>query len=236
MIKNYKNFPGMIAFATGILLGTLLFGGLAWADLEAVFYGLTHLTNTPLNGLVCPPLMTRSEVTHLTVTAHNDHDLPIAPVVRVEISTTGLRFTDQVQVKLAPGQSQSLVWPLSANNIDLNYFVFAKAYRFPDYQTPLAEDTCGILVINAPGLSGQVLLALWLGLSLIFTLLGLWLLQPRVEFPGPRISMSSARRALAIAMFTGIIFGVQGAWLPGVLALVAVILLTCIIILFSVLQ
>lgn len=226
-----KKFLGVTLFAAGILAGTLLFGGLVWADLEAVFYGLTHLTNETFGGLSCPPLMTRSETAELTVTVKNTLDSPVSPVVRVEISTRGVLFTEKKQFDLAPGESRKLAWPVSAVNIDMNRFIFAKAYRYPDYTTSLVEDTCGILVVDAPLANGSALLAIWSGASMLSILAGLWLLEPRAEFPAARINLTSARRALAVAVFIGIILGIQGAWLPGILALVVVILLASILLL-----
>lgn len=216
----------LLLLVLGILLGTLLSGGLVWANLEAVFYGLPHLTNEPFDGLTCPALMTRHETAQIEVTAHNATDLPIAPMLRVSISTSYGIFSDRQQVQIAPGQSVTLKWPVSAENIDLGRFIFAKAYRYPDYKIDLGEATCGIFVVDFPLLNGAVLLALWLGSASVYTLAGLWLLEQQPERSNQRASLLAALRLLAALMFLGVLFGLQGAWLPGVLVLVLILLLT----------
>lgn len=217
----------------GILLGALLVGGLAWSDFEAIFYGLPKLTSNPLPGFSCPALMTRNETASLRATLRNETDRPIAPVVRVEISTAGLPQSERSKVALEPGESIRLAWPVSPQNIDLNWFIFAKVYRYPAYQTQLAEATCGILVLDVPFLKGGVLLGLWLGASLICTLAGLWMLEPRHVVPDQKVSIAMLRRMLALAMLIGLIFGLQGLWGPGVIALVVIIsLMTSMLFLF----
>jgi hypothetical protein len=228
-----KKFTGAILFVVGILLGALLLGGLVWSDFEVMFYGLPQLTNNRLAGFSCPPLMTRNETASLRATIRNETDRPIAPVVRVEISTAGLPQSERSKVPLEPGESINLTWPISSQNIDLNWFVFAKVYRYPAYQTKLAEATCGILVVNVPFLKGGALLALWLGASLICTLTGLWMLEPRHVVPNQKVSIAMLRRILALAMLIGLIFGLQGLWGPGVFALVVIIsLMTSMLFLF----
>lgn len=223
-----------LVFAAGILLGVILLGGLVQADIEAVFYGLPHLTNNTFDGFYCPPLMTRSEVANLIVTVQNDTDRPIAPLVRVEISAPGLMSSSREKApKLEPGESATLEWPVSEENIDLKHFIFAKAFRYPDYRTQLAEATCGILVVDVPFFNGNTLLAIWLGASIICTLFGLWMLEKHPQAPGQRASTLSGLRLMAIAMLIGIIFGIQGAWVPGIAMLVIFTLLMLGLLYFS---
>jgi hypothetical protein len=233
--QNYSNrLAGVLLFATGILLGTVLFGGLVWSDIEATFYGLPHYTNEAFDGLSCPPLMTHSETASLQATIRNDTDLAINPTVRVDISTPGVAYSDRVKVDLEPGQSKTVEWPVSSENIDLKFFIFARVYRYSDYKTSFAEATCGILVLNIPFINGKGLFALWLGASLICTLAGLWMMKPAQGVPEQRASIPAAMRALTVTMLIGLIFGIQGAWLPGILALVVVVVLSTSIIYLSI--
>lgn len=233
MKKNtpFTNLFRISVFTIGILLGVLLAGGLIWSDVEAVFYGLTRLTNESFGGLACPPLMTRSETANLLVTVRNETDLPITPLVRIEISTSGVAFGDRVQVPLEPGQSATLEWPVSADNIDLTRFIFAKAYRYPDYQTPLAEATCGILVLDVPGLNGKSLLAVWLGASLLCVLAGLWSLENAGQLKN---TILIALRLMTVVTLLAILFGLLGIWPPGMLMLVIVVLLTTVLLFLAV--
>ena len=231
-----KEFTGNILFIVGILLGTLLLVGLVWSDFESVFYGLPHLTKNYLSGFSCPPLMTRNETANLRATIRNETDQAIAPVVRMEISTLGVPQSERSKVPLEPGESINLTWPVSSQNIDMNRFIFARVYRYPAYQTKLAEATCGILVVNVPFLKGGALLALWLGASLICTLAGLWILGPRDALPVQKASIAMLRQMLALAMLIGLILGLQGVWEVGALALMVIILMTSMLFLFLALK
>lgn len=234
MNTNTKLTPavGLLLFSAGILLGALLAGGLVWADLEAVFYGLPHLTNETFGGLSCPPLMTRSETASLRVTVRNDADRPIAPLVRVELSAPGfLPSTREKTPLIQPGERVILDFPVSEENIDLEFFIFAKAFRYPDYQTQLAEDTCGILVLDVPFLNGGTLLALWLGLSLSCTLAGLWILEKQESIVTHRASMLVGLRGMSVALLLGMILAIREAWLPGI-AMLVIMLLFVIVLLY----
>lgn len=225
---------GFLLFAAGILLSVLLVGGLIWSDVEAVFYGLPHLTSDTFNGLYCPPLMTRSETANLRVTVRNETDRPIAPLIRVDISAPGVLSSSREKAPvMEPGQSATLEWPVSEENIDLNFFIFAKAFRYPDYRTRLAEDTCGILVLNVPFINGSTLLAIWLGLSILSTLAGLWILDKHDTIVVHRANMLAGFRTVAIAVFIGVFMGLQGAWFPGIAVLVFIVLLIIVLSYFS---
>jgi len=225
---------GFLLFAAGILLSVLLVGGLIWSDVEAVFYGLPHLTNDTFNGLYCPPLMTRSETANLRVTVRNETDRPIAPLIRVEMSAPGVMSSSREKTPvMEPGQSATLEWPVSDENIDLNFFIFAKAFRYPDYRTRLAEDTCGILVLDVPFINGNTLLALWLGVSIVSTLAGLWILEKHDTVVIHRSNMLAGFRAVAVAALLGVILGIQGAWFPGIAVLVVITLLIIVLLYFS---
>ncbi|GAB4488997.1 MAG: hypothetical protein Fur0016_20070 [Anaerolineales bacterium] len=228
---------GLLLFLTGIVLGVLLAGGVVWSDIEAVFYGLPHLTNETFGGLSCPPVMTRSETAHLRVLVRNDTDQSIAPLIRVEVSAPGLLSSSREKAPiLLPGESTTLEFPVSQENIDLNFFIFAKAFRYPEYQTRLAEDTCGILVLNVPLVSGGVLLWFWLGLSALSILAGLWVLEKQNGVSAQRTNMLTGFRAMAIVLLVGMMFALQGAWFPGLAVLVVVTLFMLVFLYFALAQ
>lgn len=224
---------GYLLLIAGILLAVLLAAGLVWADIEAVFYGLPTLTNETFGGLSCPPLMTRSGTANLRVTVRNETDRPIAPLVRVEISGPALMTSSREKTPtLSPGESVTLEWPVSEANVDLNFFIFAKAFRYPEYRTRLAEDTCGILVLNVPFLNGSALLALWLGGSILLMLTGMRRLE---QLPGATSKQTSLRRGLRLAAvfaLAAVLFGVRGDWPSGLLMLVVLVLLGLVLLYF----
>ena len=99
---------GMLVFTAGILSGTLLTGGLTWAGLEAALYGFPRYTDERLDGLSCPPLMTRGETSIVHVTLRNPSDRVVTPIIRVDLSAPGLFESSKTQVSVAPGGSRQL--------------------------------------------------------------------------------------------------------------------------------
>jgi len=214
---------GKLLFATGILASTLLAGGLTWAGLEAAFYGFPRYTNERFDGLVCPPLMTRGETGLVRVTVRNPSAREISPIITLNISAPGLPETKKAQVVVAAGQEQHLAWILAPANIDRRYFIFVKANRSPSHPLPNAEATCGTLVLDVPIMHGNQVLGLWLALSLIPTPLGLWVWRSGLDHAQRTPGIATA---LAVASLGGLIASLNGAWVPGVLFLVVIVLLT----------
>jgi hypothetical protein len=217
-----RRILGRLLFAIGVLLSALLMGGLSWAGVESVLYGFPRYTTERFDGLVCPPLMMRDEMSVVRVVVRNPSTWPVSPVITLDLSAPGLPESSRVQVKVEPGQTQELVWAISSANIDRRYFVFAKANRSASYPLPGAEATCGTLVLDMPFLSGMQILAIWLGLCLGCILLGLWVwrlgLDPSARTPG-------IATALAVVSLIGLFAGLNGIWMLGGLALVVMILL-----------
>ncbi|PWH15471.1 MAG: hypothetical protein DDG60_05720 [Anaerolineae bacterium] len=227
------SIAGYIFVWTGLLLAALLAGGLIWSDIEAVFYGLPTLTNERFGGLSCPPLMTRSETANLYVTVRNQTDRAISPLIRVEISGPALMTSDREKTPiLQPGESTTLAWPLSSANIDLGFFIFAKAFRYPEYRTSLAEDTCGILVVNFPLLDGNALLALWLAISIAGLLVGFGLLEKQASISSRNTALRRGLRMAAIVTLVAVLFGLRGDWVLGLLMFVILVLLMAVLLYF----
>ncbi len=78
-----------------------------------------------------------------------------------------------------------------------------------------------------------MLLALWLGSSILSTLAGLWVLDKHDTLVVHRANMLAGFRAVAVAVFIGVILGLQGAWFPGIAVLVVITLLIIVLSYFS---
>lgn len=209
---------GALIFGIGVLSSTLLTGGLTWAGLEATLYGFPRYTTERFDGLSCPLLMTRSETAVLRVHVNNLSDKVISPIMTIDISTPALPDTKQVQITVQPGETKSLEWAVSPENIDRYHFIFAKANRSPSYPLPTAEALCGILVLDVPALNGTQILSIWLALSLASIPLGLWMWSPRLDTPG-------IMKALAIAALGGLLVSLLGIWMLGVMFLIVIVIM-----------
>jgi hypothetical protein len=126
---------------------------------------------------------------------------------------------------LQPGKSQKLTQTISARNIDLDYFIFAKAYRYPAYPLPRAEATCGVVVLpQVPFLNGTQIFTLWLGLSLLLAPLGSWLWNASTRL-ALNTNGKNAAKTLTVVSMLGLFVSLQGLWLIGVLTLALTVLL-----------
>lgn len=228
-MQNYSNgrkWAGILVFTAGILLGLGLTAASTWASLEADFYGFQHLASDHLDGVSCPALMTPHETGQVRVLASNPSQKTVEPIYRIDTSTSLAPETRQEQFSLEPGATRELTQPLTAANIDLGFFIFAKVYRYPAYPLPSAEAACGSLVLNLPGLTGGQIYILWLTLSLVTIPLGLWLWE--APDPQPGIKTRNAPRALALLTLAGLLVSAWAAWLAGVLILALSLLLAAV--------
>jgi hypothetical protein len=227
-----KRIFGILTLFVGSLLALALTAGLTWASLEAEFYGFQHFTYDRFDGLSCPLVMTPHETGIIVMDVKNPAAVEIEPILRIDTSTPEVADTKQTQVKIQPGQTWRFEQTISAGNIDLGNFIFAKAYRYASYPTRDAETTCGILVLDVPFLTGGQIFAIWLALSLGLTCLGLWLWLAGLQgndndgMSGSSRDMAgNAARALVVVVMVGLFFGIKGLWLPGILIIAVAILL-----------
>lgn len=220
-----KPVYAILLFSLGILFATGLTAILTWASLEADFYGFQrYASDERLGGLTCPPIMTPHETALISVKVDNPAKKEITPIVRIDTSTAGVADTKQKQFRIQPGATSELTQTVSAENIDLGFFIFAKGFRYPAYPLASAEGTCGIMVLDLPILSGSQIFGLWLALSLVLTPLGLWRWNASFAAGEPHRAENAAR-ALAVVAMVGLLVSISGLWLIGILFLALTLLL-----------
>ncbi len=208
-------------FAFGVLLGCILAGGLIWAQLEADFYGFPSYSNQPLKGLSCPHLMTAQELAEIRLQVRNPGKTPLNQMVGIEISTSGPLLSKREVLSLLPGEEKVVAWPISAQgNRDLGFFIFARAYRYPTYLAPMAQATCGILVLPLPG-RGDVLLWLWILLIGSLILPRLWHME-ELDNNQQRLTF----RLLALGLCLLLLVALQRWWPIGILLLAVQLILS----------
>lgn len=226
--KRVSSFLVYAPYWIGVLAGLYLTVVAAWADLEAAFYGFSRLANSGLRGFSCPVLMTRGEVNSISLKVTNPLDVPLRPVIRVEISTSLLAEEFLETLELAPGETKRLEWAVGPENIDLERFIFAKALVYSVYPLPSQEATCGIFVVDLPGNGTTVLAFLVL---LTFGGLGWGVYGMR------RMSASDAWEKrhsrplvfLAVVIGLGVVVSATGGWVPSILLLAVAVLMLVIL-------
>lgn len=226
MQTKSKRVVGSIFFAAGIISGLLLAGATIWEEFEGVSYYYTGTSYSQFNGLQCPTLMTRSEKGTIQATFNNPTNEEYDPYYQVEIGGILPRqFEDQIAVP--PHQSKSITWTADANDIDLGFFIFAKLDVLPDALFPTRETTCGIIVLNLPGLTGGQIFTIALSLSLFGMVAGLVLWENAHQpLAGSSLNLMRAMQALSIVVLLAMLAGFLGGWLAGtILCAIALLML-----------
>jgi hypothetical protein len=229
MNQRISTLIAYLFYTIGLLLGLYLIVVVAWADMEAAFYGFSRLANAGLRGFNCPPLMTREETSSISLRVSNTADGPISPAVRVEVSTPLMLQEYNEKLRLAPGETQTLEWAVGPGNIDLRRFIFAKALVFSAYPRPNLEATCGIYVINLPG-SGRAVLAVMVALSLLG--MGWGVYGMRRSAAADEWAQKHVLRPmtfLAFIVLLGIVTSSTGGWVLSVLLLAVAVLMVFIL-------
>jgi len=217
---------GAVAFLVGILSGLALAGSAVWADFEAQFYGFDHMGDEPIRTLQCPVLMTVSETGHIRATFSNSSKRPIEQLVRTDISNFGPARSERTSLPLAPGERKTVDWAVTSADIDLGRFIFARVYAHPAYPYPFREATCGIMVLNLPGVTGGLVFALLIIICLVGILIGLGLWEKSSRPQKRRILESAhAMKFLAVIALVAVLTSLRGWWMIAGLCLVLALLL-----------
>jgi hypothetical protein len=228
----FNKRAAQIVYGIGVALGIVLFGISTWADLEATNYGFDRYGYQASN-IRCPVLMTTSEKAVVSGRLKNTTDRSLKAVFRIDVSSLGLWRTLNEKITIEPGETKGPSWEVTPEDRVMNYFVFAKVYSFGTYPIPATEGSCGIFVLNIPGVNGgliywAVFLACVLGMGG-----GLYALRSEVDSAARmQAGMGQARRFLALTVFAGLLSSYFGWWVLGiVLLVVAVITLIAMLIL-----
>jgi hypothetical protein len=228
-IKFFRSL-GLILFFAGTLFGMALFGGLTWANLEADFYfGFGIQGETSLK-MACPLIMAPAETGQVTITISNPSDRPVDPLIQVDTSGPIIGRSLREHLSIEPGSTQTASWEVGSGDLAFGHLILAKVYQFQALSLQSADDTCGILVINVPGLTGKEIYLLALTASLLAGVLGfvVWLASHRAA--GERVpSDMGGMLLLAGIVAAGIVVGSLGWWVAGLLAMAASLLLTAIL-------
>ncbi len=221
----------IIIFSVGVLVGMALFIAGTWADVESVFYGFTRYGNKITSSMHCPVLIARAETATITATFKNTTDQLVRPTVRFQASNVSLFRTETARLSLEPGQEERLEWTVSSDDMVLDRFIFAKIFSFASYPIRDVEQTCGILVLDLPGLTGGQLTAAAIAVSLIGLVCGsaLWAVAHKPLKDRSQEAMR-AMITLTVTIALGMVSVWLAWWLLGVLLAALCLILTGVII------
>lgn len=224
-----KQRLGVFLFALGLLSGISLTAVTVWGDLEASLFDSSGSGEEQLRSLTCPVLITRGETGAIVATFKNTGTRPVDRAVRLHVSMghVTLMREESTHIPLAPDETRRLSWPVNA--ADAAYgglLILARVSTLRQTPLPAQTGSCGILVLDLPGVNGAVVLGVWLAFSLTGMLGGGWLWLS--AYP-PRVRRSRSTPYVMLVsggmVVIGLILGLLGLWVPGILSLALILLL-----------
>lgn len=230
--QKTKNTFYLILYLIGVIAGLALTFIATWGDLEAAFYGFDRTGAVRLSSLSCPILMNNNEASSFSIKIKNSTDRKLSPSVKTDVSSRIAPISNYESVSLEPGETKTLSWEIGPENIDLNRFIFARAWVYASYPLKDREATCGVVILPLPirgtaatwGLTGLSLLGMGIGLYGLKQVGGL-------DQSGSKISRFYL---LAILAALGLIISYISMWLFGVVVLSVSLLVSVISVGYSI--
>ncbi len=218
----------VVLYALGVVAATLLAVIAIWPDLEASLFDAALSSQEPLDSLNCPLVISGTEAGAISVTFANALEEKVSFRVRARISAgfATLMREETTSIELAAGEAQTLSWPISGEDAAFGRIVLARIYAFRGLRAPSRDNSCGVLVISALGLTGRQLVTALLTFGLVGLAAGgvLWVRQLR-PVQGRDLELSIAAGALAGLVLAAMAAGMLGLWLAGLLTLIFAVLL-----------
>jgi len=234
-MKNLNWFfstMGTLLFSIGILLGFFLLSMIVWGDLEASLFSSSMDAEKSLSSLHCPVFLSPNETGKVAVTLKNPSDKPLERFTRVFISEGFVTLMREIKqtVSIPASGKENVVWEVYPEDAVYDRIIFFRVYVNAKYPRPSLGASCGIIMIDLWGLTGNQTLWLIILTSLVCIGIGILIwtrkIKPNKETIWNRIH---SMYALAFLLFSGILIGYMGAWVIALLLLASAVLLVGII-------
>ncbi len=230
MKNTFLRFLSIILFSVGTLVGMAFFVSATWGDVESAFYGFNQYGNETTTSMHCPILVTRTETATIRATFKNTAEKVYHPNVKFQVGRAGAFREETTHLSLEPGEETTVEWTVTAEDMALERFIFVKMSTFASYPLKDVEQTCGMLVLDLPGLSGGLVSSILVTTSLFGMGLGC-LLWAAIHRPLKYRPLDALRAmiSLAVAVTLGIVSALLAIWLAGVLLTALALILTGVI-------
>jgi len=212
----------------GVIIGLGLSGLAVWADLEASLFSSGITREAGLPSLKCPVMITADEIGIVRATIENTLDRRSTRRVFADFSQGYVTLIREEKdlFSLEAGESRELEWTVSPEDAVYKRVILARIKSFGGYPSPDRQGSCGILVFNVKGISGDQLLVILLVTSLALMAVGIGT-SGRFHSAGQRRNRRIMRAMVALAIFVilGLASTLFGWWVVGLIILVISILL-----------
>jgi hypothetical protein len=219
--------------AVGFLVGTALVGIATWGDMETVFFFPPSTADKGLPNLRCPILISSNETGTVYVNYSNPSTYSTAPYVTVTITQGSTIITDDFtsHPTIPPGTTQKLSWVVVPGEAAFRgSLILVRVFINRSYPLPSRDNTCGIVVLNLGGLTGEQVVYGGFLLSLVGMLAGsIWWLRTYKSMPGQRDTLKGGILFVVVLVILGLIASWFGLWFFGLVSFLIVILLIVIL-------
>lgn len=217
MKTSFFRILAITLFSIGILSGAAFFAAATLADLEAAFYGFDRFGYKSTSAFYCPVMIASDETGIVRAVFKNNDERSIHPSVRFQASSPSIFRTEITRLEIEPGESETLEWEISQSDLAYRNLIFANIMTYASYPSPNVEQTCGILVLALPGMTGRQAIGLIVAVSLAGIILGggLWLISRPVK--GRAREAWPAMLTLAMVVLAGMGSVLLAMWLVGIL-------------------
>lgn len=219
----------ILIFSVGVIIGLGLTVLAVWADLEGSLFSSGITREAGLPSLKCPVMITADEIGIVRATIENTLDRKSTRRVFADFSQGYVTLVREEKdlFSLEAGESRELEWTVSPEDAAFNKrVILARIKSFGGYPSPDRQGSCGILVFNVNGISGNQLLVILVVTSLALMAVGIGT-SFRFHPAGQRGNRRLMRAMIALAIF--VILGLASIllswWVIGLIILVISILL-----------
>lgn len=214
--RLYRRRLGVILFSIGVLLGMVLLGGAVYADFESTLFDVSIVADGSIRPIQCPIVLNDFETGVVTASISNNTSQTSERLVRAHISKGHLILIREIEerVVLAPGETRTLRWTVSARDAAYGHLILVKVIALDDGIQPSHKGSCGVIVLDLPyWISGQLATssAFALSLGLLLSGAGLWWTYGR-SYTGRRLEATRAIFLLGIIIVSGLTFVFLGFW------------------------
>jgi hypothetical protein len=134
-------------------------------------------------------------------------------------------------IPIPAGGAEIVEWEVYPDDAAYDRIIFFRIYVNAKYPYPSLGGSCGIIMLDTGGLSGQQLFFSLLMISLITTALGLIIWKSKLKPSDPLyLNKVRSRYALITILFSGIVIAYFGSWVIALLILAVGVLMIGIII------
>jgi hypothetical protein len=205
-----------VLYLAGLVIGVTFLGLFVWANIEATLFDPALTGDEALRTLQCPMIITEDEVASIRVTINNPLDREIERIVRMHISEgmITMKRQENQRVSLSPGETMTLEWTAYPEDAAFDRLILVRGYIFRTAPLPARSGSCGIVVVNVPGMTGNQISVLAAVGGFLFMGIGsfLWVRSNQIGRQGKERHLAQGMVWLFGLITIGIILAFFSLW------------------------